>query len=56
MSYAMRHKGDRLRVQGVGTPPPDDTERLSLFGLPQGEAHDTREHHTPDDSISYPDH
>ena len=22
-----RRKGDRLRVQGVGTPPPDDTER-----------------------------
>nr|CAN67745.1 hypothetical protein VITISV_030424 [Vitis vinifera] len=82
-------KGDRLRVQGVGTPPPDDTERAllsgttpsgfpqgtcdamlfeatpsefpkrtraaMLSGLPQGEAHDTREHHTPDDSISYPD-
>ena len=26
-----------------------------LSGLPQGEAHVTREHHTPDDSISYPD-
>nr|CAN63222.1 hypothetical protein VITISV_020219 [Vitis vinifera] len=26
-----------------------------LSGLPQGEAHDTREHHTPDDNISYPD-
>nr|CAN65193.1 hypothetical protein VITISV_031688 [Vitis vinifera] len=25
-------KGDRLRVQGVGTPPPDDTERVSLSG------------------------
>ena len=25
-----RRKGDRLRVQGVGTPPPDDTERASL--------------------------
>ena len=25
-------KGDRLRVQGVGTPPPDDTERASLSG------------------------
>nr|CAN76693.1 hypothetical protein VITISV_006677 [Vitis vinifera] len=65
-------KGDRLRVQGVGTPPPDDTERAllsgttpsgfpkrtraaMLSGLPQGEAHDTREHHTTDDSISYPD-
>ena len=22
-------KGDRLRVQGVGAPPPDDTERAS---------------------------
>ena len=27
-----RHKGDRLRVQGAGTPPPDDTERASLSG------------------------
>ena len=26
-----------------------------LSGLSHGEAHDTREHHTPDDSISYPD-
>nr|CAN70373.1 hypothetical protein VITISV_042852 [Vitis vinifera] len=25
-------QGDRLRVQGVGTPPPDDTERASLSG------------------------
>ena len=65
-------KGDCLRVQGVGTPSPDDTERgllsgatpsgfpkrtctAMLFGLPQGEAHGTRDHHTPDDSISYPD-
>ena len=29
--------------------------RAPLFGFPQGEAHDTRDHHTPDDSISYPD-
>ena len=84
-----RRKGDRLRVQGVGTPSPDDMERAllsdstpsgfpqetraamlsgatpsefpkrtcaaMLSGLPQGEAHDTCEHHTPDDSISYPD-
>ena len=67
-----RRKGDRLCVQGVGTPSLDDTERAllsgttpsefpkrtraaMLSGLPQGEAHDTREHHTPDDSISYPD-
>ena len=27
-----RRKGDRLRVQGVGTTPPDDTERASLSG------------------------
>ena len=32
MSYVARHKGDRLRVQGVETPPPDDTERASLSG------------------------
>ena len=68
----MLRKRDHLRVQGVGTSPPDDTERASLSGatpsgfpkrtcaamlseLPQGEAHGTREHHTPDDSISYPD-
>ena len=72
MSYVARHKGDRLRVQGVETPPPDDTERASLSGalhpdspkdtwraplsgLPQGEAHGTRDHHTLDDIISYPD-
>ena len=40
MSYVARHKGDRLRVQGVETPPPDDTERASLSsatpsGLPK---------------------
>ena len=27
-----RRKGDRLCVHGVGTPPPDDTERASLSG------------------------
>ena len=27
-----RRKGDRLHVQGVGTPSPDDTERASLSG------------------------
>ncbi|RVW18418.1 Retrovirus-related Pol polyprotein from transposon opus [Vitis vinifera] len=27
-----RRKGDRLLVHGVGTPPPDDTERASLSG------------------------
>ena len=30
MSYAAHRKGDHLRVQGVGTPPPDDTERAPL--------------------------
>ena len=30
MSYVVRRKGDHLRVQGVGTPPPDDTDRASL--------------------------
>ena len=29
--------------------------RAPLSGLPQGEAHGTRDHHTPDDSITYPD-
>ena len=60
MSYVARRKWDRLLVQGVGTPPPDDTERASLSGatpsvFPKREAHGTREHHTPDDSIPYPD-
>ena len=36
--------------------PWEDMRSAPLSGLPQGEAHDTREHHTPDDSISYPDH
>ena len=27
-----RRKGDRLRVHGVGTLPPDDTESVSLSG------------------------
>nr|CAN74323.1 hypothetical protein VITISV_003020 [Vitis vinifera] len=35
--------------------PQEDTRRAPLFGLPQGEAHDTRDHHTLDDGISYPD-
>ena len=55
-----RRKGDRMCVHGVGTPPPDDRERASLSGatpsgFPKREAHDTREHHTTDDSIPYPD-
>ena len=32
-----RRKGDRLRVQGVGTPPPDDTKRASLSGATPSE-------------------
>nr|CAN66139.1 hypothetical protein VITISV_036373 [Vitis vinifera] len=35
--------------------PQEDTRRAPLSGLPQGEAQGTREHHTPDDSTSYPD-
>uniref|UniRef100_F6HXI1 Leucine-rich repeat-containing N-terminal plant-type domain-containing protein n=1 Tax=Vitis vinifera TaxID=29760 RepID=F6HXI1_VITVI len=59
-----RRKGDRLRVQGVETLPPDDTEHASLSratpsGFPKrtrtAMLSGTREHHTPDDSISYPD-
>ena len=58
------HKGDRLRVQGVGTPIRDDTERTRVSGsTPSGfpkrtcaaMLSGTREHHTLDDSISYPD-
>ena len=69
MSYAAHRKGDCLRMQGVGTYPPDETERARLSGstpsgfpkrtcgtplsgLPQGEAHSTREHHTR--TIAYP--
>ena len=66
-------KKGRLRVQGVGTLLPDDTECARLSGsTPSGfpkrtcgalpypdslrEKHTAfREHHTPDDSISYPD-
>ena len=35
--------------------PQEDMWRAPLSGLSQGEAHDTREYHTPDDNISYPD-
>ena len=57
MSYTARRKGDRLRVQGVGTLLPDDTEcawlsRSTPSGFPHGEAPDTREHHTW--TIAYP--
>ena len=45
-----RRKGDRLRVQGVGTPPPDDTERASLSGAtPSGFPKRTR------DALPYPE-
>ena len=45
-----RHKGDRLRVHGVGTPPPDDTERASLSGAtPSGFPKRTR------GALPYPD-
>nr|CAN66442.1 hypothetical protein VITISV_011561 [Vitis vinifera] len=50
MSYAARHKGDRLRVQGVETPPLDDTECASLSGAtPSGFLKRTR------DALPYPD-
>ena len=45
-----RRKGDRLRVHGVGTPPPDDTERASLSGAtPSGFHKRTR------GALPYPD-
>ena len=47
--------GSRLSrddVEIVGTSPPDDTWRAPLSGLPQGEAHGTREHHIR--TIAYP--
>ena len=43
-----------IRINSIRIPQ-EDTWRTPLFGLPQGEARDTRDHHTPDDSISYPD-
>ena len=71
MSYVACRKGDRLRMQRVGIPPLDNTERAirrnsiripqedtrhaPLSGLPQEDAHDTLDHHTPNDSISCPD-
>ena len=45
-----RRKSDRLRVHGVGTPPPDDTERASLAGAtPSGFPKRTR------GALPYPD-
>ena len=43
-------RGDRLRAQGIGTPPPDDTERTSLSGAtPSGFPKRTR------GALPYPD-
>ena len=48
-----RRKGDRLRVQGVGTPPPDDTERASLSrATPSGFPKRTRDALPYSDSLS----
>ena len=61
VEWAMLRKGDRLRVQGVGTPHPDDMECARLFGsTPSGfpkmtraaMLSGTREHHTR--TIAYP--
>ena len=57
VEWAMLRKGDRPRVQGVGTTLPDDTECAWLSGstssgFPHGEAPSTREHHTR--TIAYP--
>nr|CAN61941.1 hypothetical protein VITISV_008748 [Vitis vinifera] len=57
MGYAARRKGDRLRVQGVGTRPPDDMERARLsgstpFGFPKRICGALP---YSDDSISYQD-
>nr|CAN62591.1 hypothetical protein VITISV_007903 [Vitis vinifera] len=50
MSYVARHKGDRQRVQGVGTPHPNDMERASLSGAtPSGFHKRTR------GALPYPD-
>ena len=50
MSYATRRYPEQLHPDS-----PRGYVAAPLSGLPQGEAHDTREHHTPDDSISYLD-
>ena len=50
MSYVVRRKGDRLRVQGVETPPLDDMERAFLSGAtPSGFLKRTR------GALPYPD-
>ena len=43
-----------IRINSIRIPQ-EDTRRAPLSGFPQVEAHSTREHHTSDDSISYPD-
>ena len=43
--------GVKSRMQNIRV----EWQRVPLSGLPQGEAHGTRNHHTPDDSILYPD-
>nr|CAN71262.1 hypothetical protein VITISV_014447 [Vitis vinifera] len=50
MSYAARRYPEQLHPDS-----PRGHAARSLSGFPQGEAHNTREHHTPDNSISYPD-
>ena len=50
VDWAMMRKGDRLHVQGVGTPLPDDTEFARLSGsTPSGFPKRTR------DALPYPD-
>ena len=50
-------QGTRAAMLSGATPSgfPKRTRAAMLSGLPQGEAHDTHEYHTPDDSISYLD-
>ena len=62
VDWAMLRKGDRLRVQGVGTPLPDDTECARLYpnqlhpDFPRGHAPPCYpEQLHPNNSISYPD-
>ncbi|WJZ81200.1 hypothetical protein VitviT2T_001053 [Vitis vinifera] len=50
MSYVAHRKKNRVRVQGVGTPPPDDTKRALLSGAaPSGFPKRTR------GALPYPD-
>nr|CAN66078.1 hypothetical protein VITISV_024289 [Vitis vinifera] len=45
---------DAIRINSIRISQ-EDTRRALLFGFPLVEAQNTREHHTSDDSISYPD-